>query len=81
MTKRQNNRTSYRVNSIYHYIVTLERLANTAYGNPRYEATIINIDNEDIYLCSYVYRFTGHYMDEISEAKWIVKHHESEVLK
>lgn len=81
MTKRQNNRTSYRVNSIYHYIVTLERLANTTYGNPRYEATIINIDNEDIYLCSYVYRFTGHYMDEISEAKWIVQHHESEVLK
>ena len=81
MTKRQNNRTSYRVNSIYHYIVTLERLANTTYGNPRYEAIIINIDNEDIYLCSYVYRFTGHYMDETSEAKWIVEHHESEVLQ
>jgi len=80
MTKRKNNRTSYRVNSKYHYIVTLERLANTAYGNPRYEATIINIDYEDIYICSYVYRFTGHNMDEIGEANWIVAHHDSEVL-
>lgn len=76
MIRARDNRVTYRINSKHHYLVTMQRLNNTYYGNPRYEATIINLDNEDIYIASFVYRFTGHYYGDIDEAKQIVLHHE-----
>ena len=77
MTTRRGNRATYRVTTTRHWLVTLERLANTYSGNPRFEATLINLDNDDVFIGSFVYRFTGHYMDERAEAEWIVKHHEA----
>lgn len=77
MTVRKDNRATYRVTTTKHWLVTLERLHNTYSGNPRFEATLINLDNDDVYIGSFVYRFTGHYMDERGEAEWIVKHHEA----
>lgn len=77
MTTRRDNKATYRVTTTNHWLVILERLHNTYCGNPRFEATLINIDGESDYISSFVYRFTGHYMDEQSEAEWIVKHHEA----
>lgn len=77
MVRRRDNRGSYRVNSKNHYLVTLVRLENNYYGNPRYEATVINLDNADSFIYSPVYRFTGHYFSEQDEAVWIVGYHEN----
>lgn len=81
MTRQRDNRATYRVNSKHHYLVTIERLQNGYCGNPRFEATIINLDIEDIYIGSFVYRFDGHYMDEQNEASWIVDYHEKKDAK
>lgn len=81
MTRQRDSRGTWRVNSNHHYLVTLDRLPNTYYGNPRFEATIINIDIEDVYIGSQVYRFEGHYMGDAQEAEWIVKYHEDKVKK
>ncbi len=77
MTTQRDNRATYRVISKHNYLVTLERLKNDYYGNPRFEATIINtdIDNE-YYIGSFVYRFSGHHNSEYDEAKYIVNYHE-----
>ena len=53
------------------YIVTLSRVKKDVNNNPRYEAEIIVIADNYLSL-AYVYRFTGHYMDDREEAKWIV---------
>lgn len=81
MTRQRDNRATYRVTSNKHWLVTLERLSNTYCGNPRYEATLINLDIEYDYIGSFVYRFTGHYYSELDEARWIVKHHEDKDAK
>lgn len=77
MTKRLNNKTTLRVTTNNHYLVTLSRLNNTYSGNPRYEANIICLDNDDIYCYTVVYRFNGHYMSEYDEAKWIINYYEN----
>lgn len=79
MVRRRDNKATYRVNSKAHYLVTLIRLENNYYGNPRYEATIINLDYEDIYIASPSFRFTGHYLGDAEEAKWIVQYYENKI--
>lgn len=78
MVRRRDNKVIYRVNSKAHYLVTLTRLENN-YGNPRYEATIIDLDNSDVYIPSPTLRFTGHYMGDAGEAEWIVKYYENKI--
>ena len=75
MVRQRDNRSAYTVTLESHYIVTLERLQNSYYGNPRFEAGIINLDKMGGYIGVHVYRFTGHYMDEYQEARWIVEYH------
>lgn len=77
MVRRRENKATYRIYSNSFYLVTLTRLENNYYGNPRYEAIIINLHCAGTYITSLVYRFTGHYMDDIKEAEWIVKYHET----
>ena len=82
MTRQFDNVSSYLVtksNSIgsWKYSVTLIRLKNTYAGNPRFKAILTNLDqleNYD-YAGSHVYTFTGHYMDDVGEANFIVEHH------
>ena len=62
------------------YMVTMTRLKNNAYGNPRYEANIIKRGKAECalaqYIPTYVYRFDGHYMNEYDECHWVVNEHE-----
>jgi hypothetical protein len=82
MVRQKDNRAAYPVTTDNHYIVTLERLQNNYYGNPRFEAAIINLDHAaGGYVGAHVYRFTGHYMDEYKEARWIVDYHEHKAQK
>lgn len=88
MTKRMNNKNSYKVMTVKaDYIVTLERLKNTYSGNPRFEASImivkdyINETTNSDYIFTVCYRFNGHYMNEQNEAKWIVEHYEKRNAK
>lgn len=77
MIIRRDNVAVYRLTTENnHWLVELKRLQNTYCGNPRFEATLINLDKCDTYVGGFVYRFTGHYMDEYDESKWIVNHHE-----
>ena len=57
------------------YLVTLEPLKNTTYGNPRFKATIVDLENWA--LCGWQYTFTGHYYGYDGEAEWVVNHHEN----
>ena len=77
MTKQRDNRATYRIKSRKNYLVTIQHLKNTYMGESRYEATIINVDIQGTYIGSFVYRFTGHNMSEIDEARFIVNYHES----
>lgn len=74
MIKRLTNKNSYKVNN---YMVTIERVKNNVYGNPRYKATLINLDcnNPDNYYYTACYTFTGHYYNELDEVKFIVNYH------
>ena len=89
MTKRMNNKNSYKVMTVKaDYIVTLERLKNTYSGNPRFQATImiLKVYNDititsDNFVYTVCYRFNGHYMSEQNEAQWIVEHYEKETQK
>ena len=76
MITQRDNRATYRIISNHHYLVTINRLKNDYYGNPRFEATIINLDVDNVYIGSFVYRFSGHHFNEYEEAKSIVKYHE-----
>ena len=79
MTKRLDNISSYRIETDRNtYIVTMERLHNDVNGCPRFEARIICFDSgisEGFYTVKY--RFSGHYFNEVDEAKWIVSHYEN----
>lgn len=81
MVKQRDNRATYRVKSRCNYLVTLTRLKNTYCGQPRYEASIIKTDVLGSYIGTFVYRFTGHYMSEIDEARFIVEYHENKDLQ
>lgn len=58
------------------YIVYITRIKNNVYGNPRFEASIFNLDKIQYYgasACSY--RFDGHFSNLEGEALFILKHH------
>lgn len=82
MTKRLNNVNTYKITtSRANYAVVLERIKNDTYGNPRFEARVIVLEvfgdyvNPDYCYTSH-YRFSGHFRDEIEEAKMIVEEYE-----
>lgn len=84
MTTQRDNVAGYMIHTDKDfYLVELRRLVNTYAGNPRFEATIFNLDKCDIidYTAGHVFRFTGQYYCEQDEAKWIVKHWEDKVEK
>lgn len=85
MVKRKTNRTTYLIRREgVAYAVTLTHIRNNVYGNPRFEAVVTRLDglNGSAGLaCSYVYTFTGHYMDDQMEADWIAKRHHEEAAK
>jgi hypothetical protein len=60
------------------YLVTLERIKNTTSGNPRFEATIIDLNS--YCFATYKYTFQGHFMSENDEAQWIAERHEKESM-
>ena len=82
MVRQKDNVSIYKVpgeKTGRNYYVELLRLQNNYYGNPRYEAHLIRVDivEQYNYCGAFVYRFTGHYLDDINEAKWIVNYHEN----
>lgn len=85
MLRRMENKGTYLVESATHnlYNVTMTRLKNNVYGNPRYEVNIINLMKDQstpiFYTPTYVYRFDGHYMNEYDECHWIVNEHERRI--
>jgi hypothetical protein len=75
--KRNTNPTTYVVNGDKSdYLVTLERLKNTTNGNPRFKATIVDLNSYCYHTVSYT--FNGHYCGDFGECEWIVKHHENQ---
>lgn len=61
------------------YLVTMKRLKNGMYGNPRYKARVTVLSrvwkNEFAtnYHRTYVYTFNGHYYNEQDEAAWLIE--------
>ena len=64
------------------YVVTLERLKNNIYGNPRTHAVVAVLEGvkDGAYCYNAVYDFTGHYLDAEGEARWIVAYYEGEEI-
>lgn len=70
------------------YLVSMERLKNTKYGQPRFSAVITKIldfkyndicnNADNCCRLSYRYNYTGHYWQEMEEAEYIVRKHEEE---
>jgi len=88
MTKRQKtNPSAYKVETFRGtYAVTLERLHNTEAGAPRFKAQVITLQvrgeeppEADFFATAWT--FTGHYIQEREEAKWIVEHYEAQLEK
>jgi hypothetical protein len=86
MTKRKDNLITVKVETEKAvYAVTLERLNNGTYGQPRYKAAIVCLiakaDNNSIdtaqYFYTACYTFTGHYCGDKEEAAYIVKRFEN----
>lgn len=88
MLKQKYNEASYMVTDHLDgqkmecaYLVTLQHLNNDANGCPRYEARIVNLDVAGstsitgFAAWAYIYRFSGHYREDLWEAKWIVEEH------
>lgn len=82
MLRRLVNGTTYLVTTERgSYAVNLEHLRNTYSGNPRFKAKVIvlkvngEVRNDD-YAFTAVYSFTGHYLNDYDEAKWIVERYE-----
>ncbi len=89
MFRRMENKGTYVVESSSGklYMVTLTRLKNNGYCNLRYEVSVIELPaplwmlgkEQEVsvqYIATYVYRFDGHYMNELDECHWIVNEHE-----
>ena len=59
------------------WIIVLEHLKNTNMGCPRFKATLIMQDGMVSNVAKYnvVYQFTGHYLNDYDEAKWILNYH------
>ena len=74
--RRYDNLTSYIIKkSRFILIVTLERLNNTASGNPRFKALVTIYSNGEKQFNNtrntHNYTFQGHYMSDKQEAEWI----------
>ena len=86
MVRQKDNTSIYKVVSPTtnnHYYVELIRLQNNYFGSSRFEAHIISIEHIEKYdYCgAWVYRFTGHFMDDKQECDFIVAYHEKKVMK
>lgn len=84
MIRQKDNAGVYKVETDSRkYYVELIRLQNNYYGTPRFEAHIIRVDSIEQYdYCgAIVYRFNGHYLTDMEEAKFIVDYHEKKILK
>lgn len=78
--KRLNNKNTYVIKTNKRdYLVTMERLANTTYGAPRYEANVIIINCLQEYQYTASYRIIGSYLNEYDEAKRVVEEYEEGV--
>lgn len=83
--KRLNNKSTYEViTKRARYAVTLERLKNTNAGNPRFSANIITLEvfgenPATEYFYTVCYRFNGHYMNDLDEAREVVRQHEETI--
>ena len=75
--KREHISTFQVDGQLSNYLVTLKPLKNTYYGNPRFEATIIDLNNFNY--SAWQYKFTGHYMGRQEECEWVVAQHENVV--
>jgi len=85
MIRRHNNKGTYKIETKKAvYLVTLSRLNNGAYGQPRYDADIIVLlakeDKEKLnnkeYFYTANYTFGGHYCGDQGEAEYIVNYFE-----
>lgn len=77
MTKQYINKAAYRVTLKNHYIVIICFDHWTNNGNAVYDAEIINLDKfSDTWSGAHHYRFTGHQLGEVQEARWIAEYHE-----
>lgn len=81
--RRKNNKNTYKITTERGvYAVTLERLKNNVYGNPRFSANILVIEKDgeasDDYIFTACYTFDGHYLSERDEARFVVDHYERE---
>ena len=84
MIRQRDNVAIYKVvseNTNLEYYVELLRLQNNYYGNPRFEAHILKTEliKKYGYSGAWVYRFTGHYLDDYEECKFIVNYHEKKI--
>ena len=75
MIKTLNSKSAYKVvNGSHIYLVILTRLKNTYEGNPRFEAQVIHILDNNIpdYLNVRTFRFKGHYYNDYQEANYLI---------
>lgn len=87
MTRRNNNRSTYRhETSRAAYLVTLERLNNTTSGTPKYNANVIVLEvfgephtGNTYYTPNYT--FSGWYRGDEDAVSYIVSCYESEVFE
>lgn len=82
--KRLNNPSSYKIETSKNiYIVTLQRLKNTTYGNPRFDAVVVCLGSAassgiiSYYTIHFI--FNGHYLSEYDEAKQLITEYEKEI--
>ena len=83
-TTRKYNENVYTIKGFRNtYVVTLERLKNNIYGNPRFHAVVAVLGDvkDGAYCYNAVYDFTGHYFDAEGEARWIVAYYEKEAMQ
>ena len=79
MIKRLNSISTFELkdNIDRKWTIALEHLKNTRMGCPRFKAILIMKDGMVSNVTSYnaVYQFTGHYLNDYDEAKWILEYH------
>lgn len=86
MLRRKNQETAFIITGCKHtYTVILERLHNSNSGCPRYKGRLIVWEEtkegkakvqDALSLYNAVFTFSGHYLGELGEARWIVEQYE-----
>ena len=79
--RRLTNSSTYKVETDRAvYAVNLKRTTNSYYGHPRFRAALITIsvkgEPDSAYLYTTEWSFTGHYMNDQDEARWLVERYE-----